>query len=149
MVGQSLGARDPDRAERSVWTASRYNVAFLGALGVVFVLLAPWIVAAFTREPDVAHVATLALRIIGLGFPLYAFGMVFTQSFNGAGDTWTPTWINVFVFWVFEIPLAWLLSTQTGLGYRGGFVAITGAYCALALVSAAIFRRGRWKGKRI
>jgi Na+-driven multidrug efflux pump len=149
MVGQSLGAKDPERAERSVWTASRYNVAFLGALGAVFVLLAPWIVAAFTREPDVAHVATLALRIIGLGFPLYAFGMVMTQSFNGAGDTWTPTWINVFVFWLFEIPVAWLLSTHTSLGYLGGFVAITGAYCALALVSAAIFRRGRWKAKRV
>jgi MATE family, multidrug efflux pump len=149
MVGQSLGAKDPDRAERSVWTASRYNLAFLGALGIVFVLLAPWIVAAFTREPDVAHVATLALRIIGIGFPLYAFGMVITQSFNGAGDTWTPTWINVIVFWLLEIPLAWLLSTGTSLGYRGGFVAIVGAYCALAIVSAFLFRQGKWKVKRV
>jgi putative MATE family efflux protein len=149
MVGQSLGAKDPDRAEQSVWKASRYNLAFLGALGVLFVLGAPWIVAAFTSEPDVAHVAVLALRIIGLGFPLYAFGMVITQSFNGAGDTWTPTWINVFVFWLFEIPVAWLLSTQTSLGYRGGFVAITAAYCALALVSAWVFRLGKWKVSRV
>jgi putative MATE family efflux protein len=149
MVGQSLGAKDPERAEQSVWTASRYNLAFLGALGVVFVGLAPWIVAAFTAEPDVARVATLALRIIGLGFPLYAFGMVMTQSFNGAGDTWTPTWINVFVFWLFEIPLAWLLSRHTSLGYLGGFVAITAAYCALAIVSAIIFRQGKWKVKRV
>jgi Na+-driven multidrug efflux pump len=149
MVGQSLGARDPERAERSVWTASRYNLAFLGALGAVFVLLAPWIVAAFTSEPDVARVATLGLRIIGLGFPLYAFGMVITQSFNGAGDTWTPTWISLFVFWLFEIPLAWLLSMHTSLGYRGGFIAILGAYGALALVSAAIFRRGKWKAMKV
>jgi putative MATE family efflux protein len=149
MVGQSLGAGDPARAEESVWTASRYNLAFLGALGVVFVALAPWIVAAFTSEPDVAHVATLALRIIGLGFPLYAFGMVMTQSFNGAGDTWTPTWINLFVFWLLEIPVAWVLSKYTALGYRGGFVAVLVAYTALALVSAALFRRGKWKTKRV
>jgi len=149
MVGQSLGAKDPARAEESVWTASRYNLAFLGALGVVFVLLAPWIVSAFTPDPDVAHVATLALRIIGLGFPLYAFGMVLTQSFNGAGDTWTPTWINLFVFWLLEIPAAWLLSKHTALGYRGGFVAVLVAYTALALVSALIFRQGRWKTKRV
>ena len=149
MVGQSLGAGDPDRAERSVWKAARYNLAFLGVLGLVFVLAAPSIVAAFTAEPDVAHVAVLGLRIIGLGFPLFAFGMVMTQSFNGAGDTWTPTWINVFVFWLFEIPVAWVLSTQKSLGYLGGFVAITAAYCALALVSAVLFRRGRWKVKRV
>lgn len=149
MVGQSLGAKDPERAERSVWTASRYNLVFLGALGIVFVGLAPWIVALFTAEPEVAAVAITALRIIGLGFPLYAFGMVITQSFNGAGDTWTPTWINLFVFWLLEIPLAWVLSKHTSMGYRGGFVAITGAYCALALVSAGIFRRGKWKGQRV
>lgn len=147
MVGQSLGAKDPDRAERSVWTASRYNLAFLGTMGVLFVTGAPWIVALFTPDPEVAHVATLALRIIALGFPLYAFGMTITQSFNGAGDTWTPTWINVFVFWLFEIPLAFVLSRHTGLEYRGGFVAIMAAYVALAAVSAAIFRRGGWKGR--
>jgi putative MATE family efflux protein len=149
MVGQSLGSGQPDRAEASVWTASRYNLAFLGALGSMIVLLAPWIVAAFTSEADVAHVATVGLRIIGLGFPLYAFGMVMTQSFNGAGDTWTPTWINVFVFWLFEIPLAWGLSKHTSLGYFGGFIAILGAYGALALVSAFLFRRGTWKVKRV
>jgi putative MATE family efflux protein len=149
LVGQSLGAKDPARAEHSVWTASRYNLAFLGALGSLIVLFAPWIVAAFTPDADVARVATLGLRIIGLGFPLYAFGMVITQSFNGAGDTWTPTWINVFVFWLFEIPLAWTLSKYTSLGYRGGFVAILAAYCALAVVSAVLFRQGKWKVKRV
>jgi putative MATE family efflux protein len=149
MVGQSLGAGDPARAEQAVWTAGRYNLAFLGALGVLFVAGAPWIVAAFTAEPDVARVATLGLRIIALGFPLYAFGMVLTQSFNGAGDTWTPTCINLCVFWLFEIPLAWYLARQTGLAYRGAFVAIMVAYVALALVSAVIFRQGRWKLTRV
>ena len=149
MVGQSLGAKDPDRAEQSVWTASKYNLAFLGALGVVFVTLAPWIVAAFTREAEVARVATQALRIIALGFPLYAFGMVISQSFNGAGDTWTPTWINLFVFWLFEIPLAYVLANYTGLQYSGGFVAVMVAYCALAVVSGFIFRQGNWKTKQV
>jgi len=149
MVGQSLGAGDPDRAERAVWTASRYNLAFLGTLGVLFVAGAPWIVGAFTPEPDVRQVATLGLRIIALGFPLYAFGMTLTQSFNGAGDTWTPTWINLFVFWLFEIPLAWFLASRTALAWRGAFLAIMLAYVSLALVSAAIFRRGRWKTKSV
>jgi putative MATE family efflux protein len=149
MVGQSLGAKDPDRAERSVWTASRYNLAFLGVLGVIFVGFAHWIVAAFTSDPEVARVATQALRIIALGFPLYAFGMVISQSFNGAGDTWTPTWINLFVFWLFEIPLAYVLANYTTLEYRGGFMAVMVAYCALAVVSGAIFRRGNWKTKQV
>lgn len=149
MVGQSLGARDPERAERAVWTASKYNLAFLGTLGALFVACAPWIVGAFTPEPDVRQVATLGLRIIALGFPLYAYGMTLTQSFNGAGDTWTPTWINLFVFWVFEIPLAWLLATRTPLAWRGAFLSIMLAYVSLALVSAAIFRRGRWKTKQV
>jgi Na+-driven multidrug efflux pump len=148
MVGQSLGAKDPDRAERAVWKAGRYNLYFLGTLGIAFVAFAPWIVAGFTSEPEVARVATQALRIMALGFPFYAYGMVLTQSFNGAGDTWTPTWINLFVFWLFEIPLAWALS-RTSLGYVGGFVAIMVAYCVLALVSALIFRRGRWKAKQV
>lgn len=149
MVGQSLGAKDPERAERSVWTASRYNLAFLGTLGVFFVAFAPQVVSFFTPEEDVANVAALALRIIALGFPMYAFGMTITQSFNGAGDTWTPTWINLFVFWAFELPLAYLLAMHTTLAYRGGFVAVMVAYSALAIVSAVLFRRGHWKTRRV
>lgn len=149
MVGQNLGARNPERAERSVWTAARYNLAFLGALGVLFVVLAPLIIAAFTRDPQVASIAGTGLRVIALGFPFYAFGMVLTQAFNGAGDTWTPTWINVFVFWLFEIPVAWLLSTRTGMGQTGVFVAITVSYSVLALVSSVLFRRGRWQTKKV
>jgi len=79
----------------------------------------------------------------------YAFGMVLTQSFNGAGDTWTPTVINFVVFWVWEIPLAWWLSVEMGLGPRGVFIALTVAYSSLAVVSAVLFRRGRWKEKNV
>ena len=149
MVGQSLGARNPARAERSVWTAARYNVVFLGVLGALFVVFAPWIIAAFTPDAGVARVSVLALRIIAAGFPMYAFGMVFTQSFNGAGDTWTPTWINVFVFWIFEIPVAWLLAHRSALTFRGPFVAVTIAYSVMAVVSAVMFRRGKWKAKAV
>jgi len=149
MVGQSLGAKDPARAEQSVWTAARYNLVFLGTLGLLFVAGAPWIIAIFTRDQAVAHIAMLALRIIGLGFPMYAFGMVFTGSFNGAGDTWTPTWINLGVFWAFEIPMAWYLAYHTGLNYRGPFVAVTVGYTAMAAVSGLIFRRGKWKAKAV
>jgi putative MATE family efflux protein len=149
MVGQSLGAKDPARAEASVWKASKYNLAFLGLLGILFVAFAPWIVGLFTKEGDVARVAVLGLRIIGSGFPVYAFGMVITQAFNGAGDTWTPTWINFFAFWMFEIPVAYVLANRTSLEYAGVFTAVVAAYCAMAGTSAVLFRRGGWKTKRV
>jgi len=149
MVGQNLGAGRPDRAERAVWTAAVYNMILLGAVGVVFLSTAPLIAAAFTSDPNVQPYTISCLRIVSLGFLFYACGMVVTQAFNGAGDTWTPTLINLFVFWLFEIPLAWLLSVQAGMGPRGVFVALTIAYSALAVVSVALFRRGRWKAERV
>jgi putative MATE family efflux protein len=149
MVGQSLGAKDPERAEKSVWTASRYNLVFLGVMGAFFLIFAPLIVSAFTTDAEVAKVAVTGLRIIGAGFPMYAFGMVVNQSFNGAGDTWTPTWINLGVFWVFEIPVAYVLAMKTSLGYTGAFVAVTIAYSALAIVSSILFKRGKWKSKHV
>ena len=149
MVGQALGARNPDRAERSVWTAARYNLVFLGGVGVLFVAFAPLIISAFTTDREVAAVAALGLRVIAIGFPCFAFGMVLTQSFNGAGDTWTPTWINLGIYWAFEIPLAWWLAHMNGLAYRGVFVAITVGYAALASVSAIFFRRGDWKKRHV
>jgi putative MATE family efflux protein len=149
MVGQNLGAGRPDRAESAVWTAARYNMLFLGLVGVLFLVSAPIIASFFTDDPGVAPFAVGCLRIVSLGFVFYACGMVLTQSFNGAGDTWTPTIINLFVFWLWEIPLAWWLSVQAGLGARGVFIALTVAYSSLALVSAALFKRGRWKEKRV
>lgn len=149
MVGQALGAKNPDRAEAAVWTAARYNVAFLGLMGLTFVVFAPAIVRGFTTDPAVAEVAVYGLRMLAFGFPLFAFGMVLTQSFNGAGDTTTPTRINIGVFWLFEIPLAWVLATHTPMGDHGIFASITAAYSLLAAVSTVMFRRGTWRTRRV
>jgi MATE family, multidrug efflux pump len=149
MVGQNLGAGSPERAERAVWTAARYNIVFLGAVGVIFLALAPQIAALFSSDPAVVPFAVGCLRIVSLGFVFYAVGMTLTQSFNGAGDTWTPTWINIGVFWLWEIPLAWWLATHAGFGARGVFIALTVAYSSLAVVSAVLFRRGRWKTRAV
>jgi putative MATE family efflux protein len=145
MVGQSLGARKPDRAEQAVWKAGAYNGRFLVAVGILYFLAAPLILRAFTDDPVVSDYAVHCLRIVALGYPLYAYGMVLTQSFNGAGDTWTPTWLNLFCFWIFEIPLAWALAGPGGLGPSGVFWAIMAAFSLLALASAVLFRQGRWK----
>ena len=149
MVGQNLGAKQPDRAEHAVWTAARYNMLFLGAVGVVFIAAAPLITSAFSTDGMVQPFAVGCLRIVSLGFVFYAFGMVLTSAFNGAGDTWTPTVINLFVFWLWEIPLAWWLANRGGLGARGVFIALTVAYSSLAVISAVLFRRGTWKTRRV
>ena len=145
MVGQALGARKPDRAERAVWMAARYNLVFLGTVGLLFVLFARGIVSLFSADPAVAGYAVDCLRIVALGFLFYAYGMVITSSFNGAGDTWTPTWLNLIVFWLWEIPLAYALAVVLDMGPRGVFVSITVAYSTLAVVSAWLFKKGRWK----
>ena len=149
MVGQSLGAGKPDRAEASVWKAGFYNMCFLGIVGLIFVVLARPIISIFTDDPTIAPHAVNCLRIVAAGFLFYAYGMVITQSFNGAGDTWTPTWLNLIVFWLWEIPLAWVLAVPLGLGPSGAFIAITVAFSTLALASAAVFRRGRWKAVKV
>lgn len=145
MVGQALGAGKPERAEQAVWKACLANLAFLGTVGVLFVFLAEPIVRVFSNDPEVVRHGATALKVVAVGFPLYAFGMVLTQAFNGAGDTWTPTWINLAVFWAFEIPLAYVLAHTMGLGPVGAFSAITIAFSSLAVVSGVVFRRGRWK----
>ena len=147
MVGQALGAGDPDRGERAVWKAGFYNMIFLGIVGLLFIFFAPQIIWLYTSDPIVAQYGVDCLRIVAYGFLFYAYGMVLGQSFNGAGDTWTPTIINLFVFWLWEIPLAYVLSVALNLGPRGVFIAITIAFSTLAVVSAAVFRRGRWKRK--
>jgi putative MATE family efflux protein len=156
MVGQNLGAGKPDRADRAVWTAAFYNMIFLGSVGLLFLIAAPQIAGLFTDDPAVKPYAVSCLRTVSLGFVFYAVGMVLTSAFNGAGDTWTPTVINLFVFWLWEIPLAWWLSTgdpssslRPGLGPRGVFLALTIAYSTLAVISAVIFRKGKWKGSRV
>ena len=149
MVGQALGAKKPERAERAVWQAGFYNVIFLGNVGLIFVLFARQIIGLFTHDPDVVPYGVDCLRIVASGFLFYAYGMVLTQSFNGAGDTWTPTIINLFVFWLWELPLAYVLAKVLGIGPRGVFLAITIAFSTLAIVSALVFRRGRWKTKLV
>jgi len=147
MVGQALGAKKPERAERAVWKAGFYNFIFLGVVGLIFVVLARQIIGLFTHDPHVMPYGVDCLRIVASGFLFYAYGMVLTQSFNGAGDTWTPTIINLFVFWLWELPLAYLLAIVLGFGPRGVFLAITIAFSTLAVVSAVLFRRGKWKTK--
>ncbi len=149
LVGQNLGAKKPDRAERSVWIAALYNMIVLGSVGLLFVLFARPLIGLFSKEPSITPYGVDCLRIISYGFLFYAFGMVMTQAFNGAGDTWTPTRINLFIFWLWEIPLAYWLARHTGMGPRGVFAAIAIAFSSLAVVSVTIFRRGKWKEKKV
>ena len=149
MVGQALGAGKPERAEEAVWKAGFYNLCFLGTIGAIFVLFAPALVSLFTSDPAVAVHAVSCLRVVASGFLFYAYGMVLTQSFNGAGDTFTPTIINLVVFWLWEIPLAYVLAVHLGMGPSGVFWSITIAFSTLAIVSAVIFRRGHWKTRKI
>jgi len=149
LVGQGLGSGQPDRAEQAAWMAARFNLVFLGTLGVVFVIFAPGIVSLFGGDEPTRSFAVDTLRIVSLGFFFYAFGMVLTAAFNGAGDAWTPTWINIGCFWFFEVPLAWVLAQTLGFGPRGVPIAITIAFSAVAVVSAVLFRRGRWKLKEV
>ncbi len=149
LVGQNLGAGQPERAETSAWRACWLNVGVLGALGVLFVAFADVVVGWFTHDPHVAPIATLGLRIVSGGFPFYAAGYVLTQSFNGAGDTWTPTLINLGCFWLFEIPLSYVLGRTLGYGPPGIFWAMAIAFSVMSVVSAALFRRGSWKLKRV
>jgi putative MATE family efflux protein len=147
MVGQALGAGKPDRAESAVKLAAFWNMVWLGAISVIFIALAPYIISAFTQDPTVARHGVLALRVISSALALYGYGMVLHQSFNGAGDTWTPTWLNVACFWMLEIPLAYLLSRP--LGPLGVFLSIPIAEGVLALASAIVFRRGKWKLQKV
>src|SRR5689334_19637332 len=149
LVGQGLGSGNAERAERAVWLAGFYNMLFLGTVGALFVVFAGPIVRLFPAGPAVAPIAELCLRTISYGFLFYAYGMVLTQSFNGAGDTWTPTWINLACFWLWEIPLAYVLARHANLGPRGVALAVTIAFSTVAVVSALLFRRGRWKLRRV
>jgi Na+-driven multidrug efflux pump len=149
LVGQNLGAGKPDRAEASAWRACWFNVAVLGGLGILFVSFAGVVVGWFTDDAEVGPMAALGLRIISAGFPFYAAGYVLTQSFNGAGDTSTPTLINLGCFWMFEIPLSYVLGRALGYGPPGIFWAMAIAFSVMSLVSASLFRRGTWKLKRV
>lgn len=149
LVGQNLGAKQPDRAEQSVWLSARYNAVFMGFVTVLFVFFANPIVRIFSNDSDVQQVAAEALRIIGYGYVFYGIGMVMIQALNGSGDTRTPTWISFFGFWLFQIPLAVLLAKGLGWGPTGSFIAIPAAETVMALVAWYYFRKGKWKLKEI
>jgi putative MATE family efflux protein len=149
MVGQALGAKKPERAERAVWLSGFYNMCFLCGVGFIFELFAGPLVRLFTSDPEIGLYASNCLRVVACGFPFYGYGMVLTRALNGAGDMRTPTLINLFVFWVWEIPLAYALAVLFEWGPSGVFIAIMIAFSTLAVVSAVVFKRGRWKSKMV
>lgn len=149
LVGQSLGAKKPERGEQAVWTAARYNSVFLGSVGLLFILVAQPLIGAFTKDSAAASYGVTCLRIVSAGFFFFAFALVLEQAFNGAGDTMTPTYVNLGCLWVLELPLAWVLANTLQLGPTGAFLSITISYCLLAGVSLWLFRRGRWKLREV
>jgi Na+-driven multidrug efflux pump len=149
LVGQNLGAGHTGRAERSVWITGLYNTVFLIGVTVLFVSAAEALVSLFQTDADVVAVGARALRVISYGYVFYAWGMVMAQAFNGAGDTMTPTWMNLLCFWGGQIPLAWIFAHQAGLGPDGIFWSVTLSETVLALMLIELFRRGRWKGREV
>jgi putative MATE family efflux protein len=149
MVGQSLGADDEGRAEASAWAAAWINGLFLSSLGLVFLVATEWLVAPFDLEGEALRYATEGLRIMSAGFFFYAPGMVLTQAFNGAGDPWTPTWLNLAFLWGVMVPAAWLLAHPAGFGAYGAFAAVPVAYLGVTVAAGLLFRTGRWKGRAV
>jgi putative MATE family efflux protein len=145
LVGQNLGAGKPERAERSVWLTGLYNMIFLAAVALTFIVFAEPLIGLFSPDPAVRAVGANCLRIISYGYVFYAWGMVMVQAFNGAGDTATPTYVNLCCYWLFQIPLAWTLARGADMGPQGVFLAITIAESVLAVVGILCFRRGTWK----
>lgn len=145
LVGQNLGAKQPDRAERSVLLTTRYNVIFMSLVTLLFVAFSDVIIGLYTADPVILAYGSQALRIIGMGYIFYGVGMVMIQSLNGAGDTKTPTYINIICFWVIQVPVAWLLAIYLNLGPVGAFIAIPAAETVLAVLAFYYFKRGKWK----
>jgi len=149
LVGQNLGADQPRRASESVLKTAKYNAIFMGVVTVLFFMGADVIISFFTNQADVKAIAVNALRIISAGYIFYGVGMVLINAFNGAGDTWTPTIINFFGFWILQIPLAWFLSKKLSVGPAGIFIAIPVAESLMTLASFILFRKGKWKKVKV
>lgn len=150
LVGQNLGAGKPERAEKSVWMTGHFNAMFMVSVAIVYVLFAENLIRLFPiDDPQVVSFGVDCLRIIAFGYLFYAYGMVVVQSFNGAGDTTTPTWINLFCHWLFQIPLAYVLAIRSGFGPRGIYIAIALAESMVAVVGILLFRRGTWKTRKV
>lgn len=149
LVGQNLGAKQPLRAEQSVLLTAKYNAVFMALVTLLFVFFSSPIISIFTKEPEVHRYGTLALQIIGSGYIFYGIGMVMIQALNGAGDTKTPTWINIFGFWLFQIPFSILLAKVLGMGPTGAFIAIPVAETVLAAAAFYYFKKGKWKEVKV
>ncbi|MBX2895730.1 MAG: MATE family efflux transporter [Cyclobacteriaceae bacterium] len=149
LVGQNLGAKFPDRAEAAVWRSAYFNAFVMGFVMIAFLLFAPGIIRIFSTQPEVLEYGAQALRYVSLGYIFYGYGMVVAQGLNGAGDTYTPTILNVFGFWVFQIPFAYLSAIHFGMGAKGVFLAIVLAETLMAIAAIIIFKRGKWKEVKI
>jgi Na+-driven multidrug efflux pump len=149
LMGQNLGAKKPERAERSVWHTGIINMAFMGIIAFFLILFPGFFIQLFIDDPLVIRSGIDCLRILAYGYISYALGMVMVHAFNGAGDTTTPTFINLFCFWMFEIPLAYLLALPFGLEENGVYIAILAAETAMTLAALVIFRRGHWKTREV
>jgi len=145
LVGQNLGAKQPERAELSVLLTARYNAIFMAGVMLLFIFFADPIIGVFTNDRSVHQVGTLALRIIGCGYIFYGIGMVMINALNGAGDTRTPTLINLFGFWLFQIPFAFILTKWFNMGATGSFIAIPVAETLIAIAAYVVFKKGKWK----
>ena len=145
LVGQNLGAQRPDRAEQSVWKTGKYNAWFMGIVSLIYIIFAPYIITLFNTEEQVVRYGALCLQVIAAGYIFYAYGMVIIQAFNGAGDTKTPTVINFFCFWLFQLPFAYLIAITLDYGPMGVFFAITLAEVLIAIVGILWFKKGKWK----
>jgi putative MATE family efflux protein len=149
LVGQNLGAKKPERAERAVWITGWINMILLGLIGLILVQFPEQFIRLFIDNENVIEAGVKGLRIISIGFIAYGLGMVLVNSFNGAGDTSTPLIINIFAFWLIEIPLAWMLALKAGFNEEGVFIAIVIAESIMTLTAWLVFRRGKWKIKEV
>ncbi|MBS7255151.1 MATE family efflux transporter [Flavobacterium branchiicola] len=145
LVGQNLGAKQIERAEKSVYTTAKYNVIFMASIMIITLCFGNYIISFFTNDEMVKNIAAEALRTMSIGFVFYGIGMVLINTFNGAGDTWTPTGINFFGFWLFQIPLAYVLAKHFNMGPTGVFIAIPVAETAITLAGIVFYKRGKWK----
>jgi putative MATE family efflux protein len=145
LVGQNLGAKQPDRAEKSVLLTARYNAIFMAGVTLLFLLCSFPIIGVFTKESVVQEYGAKALQIIGSGYIFYGIAMVMIQALNGAGDTRTPTWINFIGFWLFQIPLAYFMAKGLDWGPTGAFIAVPVAETAIAIAAWILFKKGKWK----
>ncbi len=145
LVGQNLGAQQPERAEQSVWKTGKYNAIFMATVLLIYLFFAHFIIGLFSDKPDVIQYGSLSLQIITAGYIFYAYGMVVTQAFNGAGDTKTPTIINFFCFWVFQLPFAYMAAVFFEWGPTGVYWGITLTEVLIAVLAIVLFKRGKWK----